>query len=378
MAKKDFYETLGVPKGASEDEIKKAYRKMARKHHPDLNKETQEAAAEKMKEVNEAYEVLSDSSKRQQYDQFGHAAFDPSQGGGQGGFGGGFGGGGFGGFEDIFDMFGGGRRRQPNGPVVGDDLRYDLELTFEEAAFGTTKKINLPRMENCDTCHGSGAAPGTHPETCPNCQGSGQVQQPVNTPFGRMMNVASCPRCSGTGKIIPTPCSTCKGKGKVRKNRNLEVKVPAGADDGLRLRMSGEGEAGTRGGPSGDLYIYLYVKPHSLFQRDGNDVWCEVPLTMVKAALGSEIEVPTLDGKVSLTIPEGTQTGKVFRLKEKGIPRLRGTGRGDQYVRVKVIIPTKIDSKRRKLLEEFAELSGDHVSPEEKSFLKQMKEALGL
>ncbi|MBP9483661.1 MAG: molecular chaperone DnaJ [Negativicutes bacterium] len=378
MAKKDFYETLGVPKGASEDEIKKAYRKMARKHHPDLNKETQDAAAEKMKEVNEAYEILSDSSKRQQYDQFGHAAFDPSQGGGQGGFGGGFSGGGFGGFEDIFDMFGGGRRRQPNGPVVGDDLRYDLELTFEEAAFGTTKKINLPRMENCDTCHGSGAAAGTHPETCPNCQGSGQVQQPVNTPFGRMMNVASCPRCSGTGKIIPTPCSTCKGKGKVRKNRNLEVKVPAGTDDGLRLRMSGEGEAGTRGGPPGDLYIYLNVKPHSLFQRDGNDVWCEVPLTMVKAALGSEIEVPTLDGKVSLTIPEGTQTGKVFRLKEKGIPRLRGTGRGDQYVRVKVIIPTKIDSKRRKLLEEFAELSGDHVSPEEKSFLKQMKEALGL
>ena len=378
MAKKDFYETLGVPKGASEDEIKKAYRKMARKHHPDLNKETQDAAAEKMKEVNEAYEILSDSNKRQQYDQFGHAAFDPSQGGGQGGFGGGFSGGGFGGFEDIFDMFGGGRRRQPNGPVVGDDLRYDLELTFEEAAFGTTKKINLPRMENCDTCHGSGAAPGTHPETCPNCQGSGQVQQPVNTPFGRMMNVASCPRCSGTGKIIPTPCSTCKGKGKVRKNRNLEVKVPAGTDDGLRLRMSGEGEAGTRGGPPGDLYIYLNVKPHSLFQRDGNDVWCEVPLTMVKAALGSEIEVPTLDGKVSLTIPEGTQTGKVFRLKEKGIPRLRGTGRGDQYVRVKVIIPTKIDSKRRKLLEEFAELSGDHVSPEEKSFLKQMKEALGL
>ena len=378
MAKKDLYETLGVPKGASEDEIKKAYRKMARKHHPDLNKETQDAAAEKMKEVNEAYEILSDSSKRQQYDQFGHAAFDPSQGGGQGGFGGGFSGGGFGGFEDIFDMFGGGRRRQPNGPVVGDDLRYDLELTFEEAAFGTTKKINLPRMENCDTCHGSGAAAGTHPETCPNCQGSGQVQQPVNTPFGRMMNVASCPRCSGTGKIIPTPCSTCKGKGKVRKNRNLEVKVPAGTDDGLRLRMSGEGEAGTRGGPPGDLYIYLNVKPHSLFQRDGNDVWCEVPLTMVKAALGSEIEVPTLDGKVSLTIPEGTQTGKVFRLKEKGIPRLRGTGRGDQYVRVKVIIPTKIDSKRRKLLEEFAELSGDHVSPEEKSFLKQMKEALGL
>ena len=378
MAKKDFYETLGVPKGASEDEIKKAYRKMARKHHPDLNKETQDAAAEKMKEVNEAYEILSDSSKRQQYDQFGHAAFDPSQGGGQGGFGGGFSGGGFGGFEDIFDMVGGGRRRQPNGPVVGDDLRYDLELTFEEAAFGTTKKINLPRMENCDTCHGSGAAAGTHPETCPNCQGSGQVQQPVNTPFGRMMNVASCPRCSGTGKIIPTPCSTCKGKGKVRKNRNLEVKVPAGTDDGLRLRMSGEGEAGTRGGPPGDLYIYLNVKPHSLFQRDGNDVWCEVPLTMVKAALGSEIEVPTLDGKVSLTIPEGTQTGKVFRLKEKGIPRLRGTGRGDQYVRVKVIIPTKIDSKRRKLLEEFAELSGDHVSPEEKSFLKQMKEALGL
>ena len=378
MAKKDFYETLGVPKGASEDEIKKAYRKMARKHHPDLNKETQDAAAEKMKEVNEAYEILSDSSKRQQYDQFGHAAFDPSQGGGQGGFGGGFSGGGFGGFEDIFDMFGGGRRRQPNGPVVGDDLRYDLELTFEEAAFGTTKKINLPRMENCDTCHGSGAAAGTHPETCPNCQGSGQVQQPVNTPFGRMMNVASCPRCSGTGKIIPTPCSTCKGKGKVRKNRNLEVKVPAGTDDGLRLRMSGEGEAGTRGGPPGDLYIYLNVKPHSLFQRDGNDVWCEVPLTMVKAALGSEIEVPTLDGKVSLTIPEGTQTGKVFRLKEKGIPRLRGTGRGDQYVRVKVIVPTKIDSKRRKLLEEFAELSGDHVSPEEKSFLKQMKEALGL
>lgn len=380
MAKRDFYEVLGIQKGASEDEIKKAYRKMARKHHPDLNKEDAEAAAEKMKEVNEAYEILSDSGKRQQYDQFGHDAFDPSA--GAGGFGGGFGGGGFsgfGGFEDIFDMFGGGgRRRNPNGPERGDDLRYDLELSFEEAAFGVTKNINLSRLETCDTCHGSGAAEGTHPETCPNCQGSGQVQQQVNTPFGRMMNVVACQRCGGTGQIITNPCPTCKGKKRVRKTRTLEVKVPAGVDDGARLRMSGEGESGLRGGPGGDLYVYLHVRSHPLFERDGNDVWCEVPLPMVKATLGAEIEVPTLDGKVSLKIPEGTQTGKVFRLKEKGIPRLQGRGRGDQYVRVKVITPTKLDSTQRELLEKFAEATGTKVSSEEKSFLKQMKDALGL
>lgn len=380
MAKKDFYEVLGIAKGASEDEIKKAYRKLARQHHPDLNKEKPEEAAEKMKELNEAYEVLSDTGKRQQYDQFGHAAFDPSQGGGQGGFGG-FGGD-AGGFGDIFDMMfggaGGGRRRRPNGPERGDDLRYDLELTFEEAAFGVNKNIQVTRMESCDTCHGSGAAEGTHPETCPVCHGTGQVQQQVNTPFGRMMNVVACQRCNGTGQIITNPCPTCKGKGRVRKTRTLEVKVPAGVDEGARLRMSGEGEGGLRGGPSGDLYVYLHVKDHPLFERDGNDVWCEVPLPMIKATLGAEIEVPTLDGKVSLKIPEGTQTGKVFRLKDKGIPRLHGRDRGDQYVRVKVIIPTKLDDKQRELLEEFAAVSGDKVSSEEKSFLKQMKGALGL
>lgn len=383
MAKKDFYEVLGIAKGASEDEIKKAYRKLARQHHPDLNKEKPEEAAEKMKELNEAYEILSDAGKRQQYDQFGHAAFDPSQGGGQGGFGGfgGFGGD-AGGFGDIFDMMfggaGGGRRRRPNGPERGDDLRYDLELTFEEAAFGVNRNIQVTRMETCDTCHGSGAAEGTHPETCPVCHGTGQVQQQVNTPFGRMMNVVACQRCNGTGQIITNPCPTCKGKGRVRKTRTLEVKVPAGVDEGARLRMSGEGEGGLRGGPAGDLYVYLHVKDHPLFERDGNDVWCEVPLPMVKATLGAEIEVPTLDGKVSLKIPEGTQTGKVFRLKDKGIPRLHGRDRGDQYVRVKVIIPTKLDDKQRELLEEFAAVSGDKVSSEEKSFLKQMKDALGL
>ena len=377
MAKKDFYEVLGVSKGASEDEVKKAYRKMARQYHPDLNKEKPEEAAEKMKQINEAYEILSDSGKRQQYDQFGHVAFDPSQGGGQGGFGGGFGG--QGGFGDIFDMmFGGGRQRRPNGPERGDDLRYDLDITFEEAAFGATKNIQLVRLENCDTCRGSGAAAGTQPETCPNCQGSGQVQQYVNTPFGRMANATTCQRCSGTGQIIPKPCGMCKGKGKVRKNRTLEVKVPAGVDEGARLRMSGEGEDGRRGGPAGDLYVYLHVRTHPLFERDGNDVWCEVPLPMVKAVLGAEIEVPTLDGKISLKIPEGTQTGKVFRLKEKGIPQLQGRGRGDQYIRVKVITPTKLDARQRELLEEFAGISGDRVSSEEKSFLKQMKDVLGI
>ncbi len=381
MAKRDFYDVLGLSKGASEEEVKKAYRKMARKHHPDLNKEKQEEAAEKMKEVNEAYEILSDSSKRQQYDQFGHGAFDPSQGGGGSGFGGfgGFGDQG-GGFGDIFDMMfgGGGRRRNPNAPERGEDLRYDLELTFEEAAFGVTKNIQLTRMESCDTCHGSGAAEGTQPETCPNCHGSGQVQQQVNTPLGRMMNVVACQRCGGKGKIISNPCSTCKGKGQVRKNRTLEVKVPAGVDQGARLRMTGEGEGGRRGGPAGDLYVYLHIKEHSLFERDGYDVWCEVPLSMVKATLGADIEVPTLDGKVSLKIPEGTQTGKVFRLKEKGVPQLHGRGRGDQYVRVKIVVPTKLSDRQRSLLEEFAEVSGDHVSGEEKSFLKKMKEALGL
>lgn len=377
MAKKDFYEVLGIAQGASEDEIKKAYRRLARKHHPDLNKDNPDDNAVKMKEVNEAYEILSDTDKRQQYDQFGHGAFDPSQGGGAGGFGG-FGD--QGGFSDIFDMMfgGGGRRKKPGGAERGSDLRYDLEISFEEAAFGTTKSIQLARMESCEPCHGSGAAEGTQPETCPNCNGAGEVQQQINTPLGRMMNVVTCQRCSGTGKIITNPCNTCKGKGQVRKNRTLEVKVPEGVDDGARLRMTGEGEGGRRGGTSGDLYVYLHVKSHPLFERDGNDVWCEVPLPMAKASLGSEVDVPTLDGKVSLKIPEGTQTGKVFRLKEKGIPHLHGRGRGDQYVRVKVITPTKLNARQRELLEEFALASGDQVSHEEKSFLKQMKDALGL
>jgi molecular chaperone DnaJ len=379
VSKRDYYEVLGVSKGASDDEIKKAFRKLARKYHPDVNRDNPKEAEEKFKEINEAYEVLSDAGRRAQYDQFGHAAFDGAQ-GGAGGFGG-FGGANAGGFSDIFDMFFGqsgfGFGGRPNGPEKGADLRFDMEITFEQAAFGVETEIALPRTEECSACHGSGAAPGTHPETCPQCRGTGQVQVAQNTPFGRMVNVRACDRCRGEGKIVQTPCKECNGRGKVRRQRKIKVKIPAGVDNGSRLRVAHEGESGARGGPPGDLYVYIFVKPHKLFTREGNDVICEVPLSFVQAALGDEIEVPTLDGKVKLHIPEGTQPGAVFRIRDKGIPHLRGHGRGDQHVKVKVVIPKKLTDRQRELLSEFSKTDGGDINPEQKSFFKKVKDVLG-
>ncbi len=378
MEKRDYYEVLGVSKNASDDEIKKAYKKLAKKYHPDLNRDNPEAAAEKFKEVNEAYEVLSDKGKRAQYDQFGHAAFDASSGGaGAGGFGGfsGFGGG-AGGFGDIFDMFFGGSgfggSRRP-GPERGADLRYDLEIEFEEAAFGKEAEINVPRTEECKTCRGTGAAPGTSAETCPKCHGSGQEQTVQNTPFGRMVNAHTCSRCGGMGKIVKTPCSACHGKGTQRVRRTVKVKIPAGVDTGSRIRIGGSGEAGVRGGENGDLYVYIFVKPHKIFKRDGSEVICEVPISFVQATLGDEIEVPTIDGKVKLKIPEGIQSGTIMRLKGKGIKHLRNNIRGDQHVKIKVLTPQKLNEKQKQMLRDFADAAGDRVNPEKKSFFDKVK-----
>ena len=379
MSKRDYYEVLGVSKTATQDELKKAYRKLARKYHPDLNKDNPEAA-EKFKECNEAYSVLSDEQKRAQYDQFGPEAFE------NGGMGGGPGAGGFGGFggfggsgmEDIFDMFFGGQgrggRSNNAGPQRGADLRYDMEITFEEAAFGVEKEISLKRAERCEHCYGEGAEPGSKVETCPECHGSGYVRFTQNTMFGQMVNERPCSRCHGEGKIISNPCKECGGSGTVKKTKKLKVKIPAGVDNGSRLRVGGEGEAGLKGGPSGDLYVYLYVKPHKFFERDGTTVLCEVPINIVQATLGAEIKVPTLDGQVTMKVPEGTQPGKVMRLKGKGIPSLRGGGRGDQLVRMKVVVPTKLTDKQKDALQKFADISKDNINPEEKSFLNKVKD----
>lgn len=378
MEKRDFYEVLGVSKSASEDEIKKAYKKLAKKYHPDLNRDNPEKAAESFKEVSEAYEVLSDKKKRAQYDQFGHAAFDGAAGGAGGAGFGGFGGfgGASGGFGDIFDMFFGGSgfgsSRRP-GPERGADLRYDLEIEFEEAAFGKSAEINVPRTEKCKTCGGSGAAAGTKAESCPKCQGTGQEQVVQNTPFGRIVNARPCDRCSGSGRIIKTPCKDCGGKGTQRVRRKISVKVPAGVDNGSRIRISGGGEAGLRGGENGDLYVYIFVKPHKIFKRDGTEVICEVPISFVQAALGDEIEVPTLDGKVKMKIPEGIQSGTILRLKEKGIKHLRSEVRGDQHVKIKVLTPQKLNDRQKQMLREFAEASGDKINPEQKSFMDKLK-----
>ncbi|KQY87386.1 MULTISPECIES: molecular chaperone DnaJ [Paenibacillus] len=367
--KRDYYEVLGVGKNASDEEIKKAYRKLARQYHPDVNKA--DDAEAKFKEVKEAYDVVSDSQKRAQYDQYGH--IDPNQ----GGFGGGgdFGGGGFG---DIFDMFfggGGGGRRDPNAPQRGNDLQYTMTIEFKEAVFGKETDITIPRTEGCDTCHGSGAKPGTKPETCTVCKGSGQQEVVQNTPFGRMVNRRACSNCSGTGQIIKEKCTTCSGSGKVRKQRKIHVRIPAGVDDGAQLRMTGEGEGGLRGGPAGDLYIVIRVKSHDFFEREGDDIYCEIPLTFAQAALGDEIEIPTLTEKVKLKIPAGTQTGTYFRLKGKGVPRLRGMGQGDQHVKVVVVTPSKLNDEQKDLLRQIAALDGEQTHEHEQSFFDRVKRA---
>ncbi|RFP11361.1 MULTISPECIES: molecular chaperone DnaJ [unclassified Duganella] len=372
MAKRDFYETLGVAKNASEDEIKKSYRKLAMKYHPDRNPDSKESE-EKFKEVKEAYEMLTNPEKREAYDRYGHAGVDPNMGGG-GGFGGGAGG--FGdAFGDIFgDIFGGGRGRS-QGPQVyrGADLRYNLEITLEQAAHGFDTTIRVPSWDKCDTCHGSGAKPGTSPVTCSTCAGHGQVRMQQ----GFFSIQQTCPKCHGTGKIIPEPCAACAGQGRIKRNKTLEVKIPVGIDNGMRIRSSGNGEPGTNGGPSGDLYVEIHIKPHSVFQREGDDLHCEMPISFAKAALGGDIEVPTLSGKVSFTIPEGTQSGKTFRLKGKGIKGVRSGFAGDLFCHVAVETPVKLTEKQKDMLRDFEKLTtegGSKHSPQSKTWRDKVKD----
>lgn len=371
--KRDYYEVLGVGKNAGEDEIKKAFRGLARKYHPDVNKEDPQAET-KFKEINEAYEVLGDAQKRAAYDQFGHAGTDPNFNPGAGGFGD-FG---FDGVGDIFEMFfgGGGGRRRRNGPERGADLRYDMNLTFEEAAFGTKKTVKIPRNETCSECHGNRAKPGTPVVTCSVCKGSGQVQVTQSTPFGRFVNSHTCERCGGEGKTVETPCPTCSGRGLIRRTKEIEVAIQAGVDTGSKLRLAGEGEAGIRGGGYGDLYIVIHVKPHSRFKRRGDDVLSEARIGLAQAALGANIDVPTLDGEVELRIPAGTQNDTVFRMKGRGITHLRGSGRGDHHVQVKIDIPTKLSKDQREALQKYAHATGEKVA-EEKGLGQKLKDALG-
>lgn len=355
--KRDYYEILGVPKTATEAEIKSAFRKQAKTCHPDLHP-GDKAAEARFKELNEAAEVLGDPEKRAKYDQFGHAAFDPSM-GGQNPFEGGFGG--FG-FSDIFDQmfgggFGGGTRTQ-NGPVAGNDLRYSMTLTFEEAAFGVRREILIPREESCSTCGGTGAKPGTQPVRCTTCGGIGQVRTQQNTILGSFTATRPCSACRGTGKIIKEPCQDCKGTGRVRRNTRIVVNVPAGIDNGQTISMRGEGEAGLRGGPRGDLYISVTVRPHKLFQRRGYDLYLEMPIPFTTAALGGEITVPTLRESVRYTVPAGTQSGATFRLREQGVPRLHNQGRGDLLVKVYIDVPKKLTEEQRHLLTQFAATQG--------------------
>ena len=382
--KKDYYEVLGVNKNSTDDEIKKAYRKLARKYHPDLNRDDPKTAEAKMKEINEAYDVLKDKEKRAQYDQFGHAAFS---GGGYGQGGAGFGGinmedifsgmgGGFG-FGDIFEDFfsGGSRSRQRRGPQQGADLRYDLTVTFEEAAFGKKTTIKVPRMETCEDCGGTGAKKGTTPDECPDCHGTGMRRTTTRTPFGVIANSRPCERCHGTGQIIKNPCEHCHGVGKIKVKRDLEITVPKGIDDGQRLRIQNGGQAGERGGTPGDLYVYINIKPHKIFRREGTNVYCEIPISFVQATLGAKIEAPTIDGKVDLTIPEGTQSGAVMRIRGKGIPHLHGNERGDEFVKIKVLTPKNLSARQRKLLLDFESGGSDSQNnPEKKSFFDKLKD----
>ena len=372
--KRDFYEILGVARNASDDEIKKSYRKLAMKYHPDRNPDSKEAEA-KFKEAKEAYEMLSDPQKRAAYDQYGHAGVDPNM----GGFGGG--GQGFGGFSDAFgdifgDIFGGGSQSR-GGPQVyrGADLRYSMEITLEEAAHGHDTQIRVPSWSDCEACHGDGAEPGSKVETCSTCHGAGQVR--VAQGFFSMQQ--TCPRCSGSGQYIPKPCKKCHGAGKIKSQKTLEVKIPAGIDDGMRIRSSGNGEPGVNGGPSGDLYVEVHIKPHPVFDRDGDDLHCKMPISFVDAILGGEIEVPTLSGKASFDVPEGTQSGRTFRLRSKGIKSLRTALPGDLYIHVQVETPVKLNQAQKDLLKQFDEslkAGGAKHSPQQKGWLDRVKDFL--
>ncbi len=356
--KRDYYEVLGVDKNATQDEIKSAFRKQAKTCHPDLHPGDTEAEA-KFKEINEAAEVLGDPQKRAQYDQFGHAAFDQGAGGGnpfQGGYSG------FGGFGDIFEtMFGGGfgSERQRNGPMAGDDLRQNVTISFEEAAFGVKREILVARDENCATCSGTGAKPGTSPITCPTCHGSGQVRVQQNTMFGAFASVRPCTECKGTGQIIKEPCTDCKGTGRIRKTSRIVVNIPAGIDNGQILNVRGEGDAGYRGGPKGDLYVHVTVRPHKLFKRVDFDLHHTMHIPYTTAVLGGEITVPTLTGAVKYNVPEGTQTGTTFRLRDQGIKHLHSNSKGDLLVKVEVEVPRKLTEQQKDLLQQLAESMGD-------------------
>ena len=373
MSKRDYYDILGVARNASDEEIKKAYRKLAMKYHPDRNPHVKEAE-EKFKEAKEAYEVLSDGDKRAAYDQFGHEGVNPQGGPGFGGFGGGAGG--FD-FSDIFEgIFGGGMGgggRGHSNVYRGADLRYNLEITLEEAARGTETKIRIPTLEECETCQGSGARPGTQPQTCPTCQGHGQVRMQQ----GFFSIQQTCPRCHGSGKIIAESCGTCHGQGRVKKHKTLSVKIPAGVDEGDRIRLAGEGEAGVNGGPPGDLYVQIHLKVHALFKRDGDDLHCEMPVSFATAALGGEVEIPTLDGHARLKVAPETQSGQVLRLKGKGIKGVRSSNPGDLYCHVVVETPVKLSSRQKELLREFESLSQQNNNPKAQSFMDRVKEFFG-
>lgn len=378
--KRDYYEVLGIDKSASEDEIKKAYRKMAKKYHPDLHPGDAEAE-QKFKEINEANEVLSDPEKKSRYDQFGHAGVDPNYGAGGGGFGGGFNGG-FGDFGDLGDIFGsffgggfgGGRRANPNAPRKGADTSTSVILTFEEAAKGCNKKIKVTRIENCAECGGNGCEKGHTASTCPTCNGTGQIYVNQRTPFGTMQTTRACDSCRGTGKKIDHPCKVCNGKGRVRRTTEREINIPAGVDDGQYINLRGGGDMGVNGGPAGDLHVNISVRPHPIFVRDGFDIFCEIPVSFTQAALGADIVVPTLDGKVKFTIHEGTQPGDEFKLKGKGVQRLNYSGRGDQYVKIIVEIPRNLNNSQKDLLKKFEESAGDSCYKTRKSFFDKVKE----
>jgi len=369
--KRDYYEVLGLSKDADDSAIKKAYRSLAKKYHPDLNPGDKEAEAS-FKEVNEAYDVLSDPDKRKKYDQYGHAAFDPASGMGGGGFGG-FGD--FGGFDinDIFSSFfgGGSGSTRRNGPIRGDDINVRLTLTFEEAVFGCKKEITYSKVQKCSDCSGTGAEKGTEPKTCPHCSGSGQVRVQQRTPFGIMQSSKACENCRGTGKIIEHKCSSCKGTGFVRASKKLDVNIPAGIDDGQQIGLRYQGSDGMNGGSSGDLNLIIQVRPHSVFERDGDDIYCEVPITYTEATLGAEIDIPTLEGEQKFTIPEGTQTGTTFTLKNKGVTRINSKIRGNLYITVVVEVPKNLSGEQKELLRKFAASCGETNYTKRANFFKK-------
>ena len=371
-SKRDYYQVLGVSRDVTTDELRKAYRRLARQYHPDINKEPE--AEDQFKEINEAYEVLSDQEKRARYNRFGHAGVQ----------GGAADTGGFGGFgvEDIFEsFFGGGMRRESarNRPQRGQDLRYDLEISFRDAVFGCEKELEVPRYEPCSACQGSGAQPGTTPVRCTECKGTGEIRHVQRSVFGSFVNVTSCPRCSGTGEEIPTPCNECDGRKKTRRTRKLSVKIPPGVDNSTQIRLTGEGEYGTLGGPPGNLYVFISVEPHEFFIRRDNNIILELSINVAQAALGDQVKIPTIDGQVELTIPAGTQSGTVKRLKASGVPYLRRAGRGDQLVVITVETPKKLTPEQEQLFLELSQtLNKEAIRPQEKGFFDHVKDALGL